>query len=215
VRVVRLFLAPFVVALVLVGWATGSATGAATRITAPSADPFHVALDASGEPVPFTITATGFLAGHLVFVEQCDGRLPSAPNWTPSRDCDVGGAPAPAVVDAKGTVQFLATDPNRAFNPVLGESPESLFNCIAPGGTAPKNDLTNYTNCQIRLSSNNVSATDDQVFASIVFGGSASGGGSSSSSPVGLVLIVVGVLIVTILVLVVFRRRRRSADVSA
>jgi len=188
-------------------------SGAATRITAPTSSPIHVALDARGKPVPFDIVADGFPAGHLVFIEQCDGRPKSAPNWTPARDCDVGGAPPPAIVDARGVVRFPAADVNHRFQPVLGESPESLFNCVESGGALPKNDLTNYTTCQVRVSTNNVQATDDQVFAAIVFGRSSSGGGSLSAGLIGG--IAAGVLLVLAVVAFVRSRRERTAITRA
>ena len=59
-------------------------------ITEPHGNPYHVKLDAQGQPVPFTITAAGFPAGSLVYVEQCDPQPPSATNWAPTRDCDIG-----------------------------------------------------------------------------------------------------------------------------
>ena len=59
---------------------------------------------------------------------------------------------------------FSATDPNQAFRPFKGESPQQLFNCLAPGQAAPNNGLKNYTNCQVRVSSNNTAVTADQAF---------------------------------------------------
>jgi hypothetical protein len=199
-------------ALFAFAFATATATGAGadTRITEPTAGPIHVALDPAGKPVPFTIVAKGFSAGHLVFIEQCDGRPPSAPNWTPARDCDVGGAPAPVIVDSQGNARFSATDPNHRFQPVLGESPETLFNCVQPAGPKPSNLLTNYTTCQIRVSSNNVQATDDQVFAAIVFGSTSSGAGSSRAGLIGGIF--AGVLVVVAGAAFLRSRRNRSGE---
>jgi hypothetical protein len=183
-------------------------SSAATRIVQPGDNPYHVVLDAQGKPQPFTVSATGFQPGHLVYLEQCNGRGPAEPNWSPSLDCDVGNAPPPAIVDKSGTATFATTDPDRKFTPFVGPSPSSLFNCLAPNGPHPNNGLTSYTNCQIRVSSNNVAATQDQVFSSIVFGGS--GGGSSHAGW----LIALGAVLVVLAILGLFLvlRGRSSAD---
>ncbi len=115
----------------------GAGAGAASRITEPVSNPYHVAIDASGKPVPFTIVADGLPAGRQAFIEQCDGLPPSAPNWSVDRDCDLGGSPSPVIVDPQGVARFSATDANHGFVPVMGESPQSLFNCLRPGAKAP------------------------------------------------------------------------------
>ena len=77
-------------------------------------NPYHVTLDAQGQPVPFTIVAAGFPAGSLVYVEQCDAQPPSAPNWSPTRNCDIGTSPPAASSSTpSGT---------RAFAPAIVES---------------------------------------------------------------------------------------------
>jgi hypothetical protein len=154
------------------------------------------------------VSASGFLPGHLVYLEQCNGRGPAEPNWSPSLDCDQGGAPPPAIVDPKGKVTFATTDPDRTFTPFLGASPSSLFNCVPPNGSHPNNGLPNYSNCQIRMSSNNTAATEDQVFLPIIFGGS--GGGSSHS--VWLIALGIVVVVLLILGLVVLLRGRSDSD---
>jgi len=44
-------------------------------------------------------------------------------------------------VSADGVASFPVSDPNRAFHPFVGESPQSIFNCTGAGVTAPHNDL--------------------------------------------------------------------------
>ncbi len=211
-RLGALFGAALIAMLAVGVVALESGAGAATRISEPKDNPVHVALDAQGKPVPFTITAEGFPAGRQAFVEQCDGRPTSAPHWSTTIDCDLGGSPSPAIIDAHGTATFSATDLNHRFVPVMGESPESLFNCVQPGAPAATNGLTNYTTCQIRVSTNNTQSTDDQVFTSIVFGsGSASGSGSSSgSSSTGVIVAIVAIVIVALIAGFVLARRGRS-----
>jgi hypothetical protein len=194
----------FPAALCTTAFAAGS-----TRITEPSGT-YHVVLDASGRPQPVTVVATGFAPGTNVFVEECDGRAPSEPRWSPSLDCDLGNAPAPAIADSTGTARFSKNDHNRQFVPVVGAGPSNLFNCIAPHSTPPANQLTSYTKCQIRVSTNNTAATDDQVFRAVVIGSGGSGGGSGTAVAAGVivVLVVVGAVVGTVLWL---RRRRPAA----
>src|SRR6476619_676034 len=78
-------------------------------ITTPSGSPFMVPGDASGNPLPFTVVATGFAPNALVSLEQCDGVAPSAPGWTPTTHCDLGSSQSPVLADGTGTATFLAT----------------------------------------------------------------------------------------------------------
>ena len=73
----------------------------------------------------------------------------------PQPDCDFGSAPAAAIADTDGTVTFSATDPNHAFHPFVGASPQELFNCLPPGAASLNNGLTDYRDCQVRVSTNN------------------------------------------------------------
>ncbi len=139
----------------------------ATTITKPSG-PYAVAADAKGNPAPFVIVATGFPAGSNIFAEQCDGNPPTTPQWSPTINCDLGSAPPPAIADANGVVTF---DGQSMFQPVAGASPQHLFNCIAPGTSPPKNHLKTYTNCKVRVSSNNSASTQDQTFLAITLPG--------------------------------------------
>ena len=208
-----------VVAVLVASVAPMGRAGAATTITEPSARPYHVNLDAQGHPQPFTVAAAGFPAGSLVYVEQCDPQPTSAPNWAPTRNCDIGSSPAPAIVDPSGRARFDAGDRNHAFQPFVGSGPEGLFNCLAPDAKSPKNGLPDFRACQVRVSSNNNQSTTDQVFLPIVLGNSSASAdakkpGSSSNST----LIVVGMVVVLVLVIagtwLAVRRRRTAARPS-
>jgi hypothetical protein len=58
-------------------------------------------------------------------------------------------------------------DSNHAFHPFRGESPQQLFNCLAPNQANLTNGLPNWHNCQIRVSTNNSFVTGDQSFLGI------------------------------------------------
>jgi hypothetical protein len=146
--------------------ATASAAYAGT-ITAPTGNPFVVPGDGAGNPVALTVTANGFTPGSLAYLEQCDGVATTSPGWSPTTNCDLGTSQAPALVDGTGTATFPANDPNRGFTPFKGESPQSLFNCLAPAAADLSNGLTNYRNCKIRVSSSNTNVTADQAFVNI------------------------------------------------
>jgi len=192
-------------------WTTASGA-ASTSISEPSGT-YHVVLDATGKALPVTVVAKGFKPGSQVFVEACNGRTPSDPNWSPTLDCDSGTATAPAIADSTGTARFSKTDRNRMFTPVVGASPSKLFNCIAPHSTPPSDDLTSYTTCQIRVASNNVLPTDDQVFRAVVIGS----GGSSGSGAAGVIFVIVMVLVLAGIAVgvVLWVRRRRTASAPA
>jgi hypothetical protein len=133
---------------------------AAAVITEP-AGPFAV----GGGPAAFRVVAQGFAPDANVFVEQCDGVPVSQAGWSPTIDCDLGSSPPPASADAIGVATF---DGSKIFQPFQGESPQSLFNCLSAHQAAPANRLRSYTNCQIRVSTNNASATTDQTLIAIV-----------------------------------------------
>ncbi len=155
------FLSALAAAMLLVGGVAD-----ATQITRPSASPFVVPAGAQA----FTVVATGFVPGSHVYVEQCDGVPPTAIGWDPTLDCDLGSAPPPATADETGTATFAG---KIAFEPFVGESPQAIFNCVAPGQRAPANNLKTFTNCKLRVSSNNASVTSDQVFRTLVLPASA------------------------------------------
>lgn len=151
----------------MAGLFVGVDPASAASITAPTGNPYVVPGNAGGDPIPFTVGATGFAVGSNVFVEQCDGVLPTAVGWDPTTNCDLGSSPAPQVADANGSVTFLLTDPNFAFSPFKGPSPQGIFNCLSPNDPSPANGLPDFRTCRIRVSSNNSAATADQVFLPI------------------------------------------------
>jgi hypothetical protein len=136
-------------------------------ISIPAANPFAAPGDPTAQPLPFTIVASGLTPGTQAFVEQCDGVAPSAIGWSPTIDCDLGSSPAPVTVDSGGNATFLASSVSHAFTPFKGLSPQSQFNCLASNDAGLTNGHPNFTNCQVRVSSNNSFATPDQSFFTI------------------------------------------------
>jgi hypothetical protein len=156
----------FAASIAVVALVAVFAGGAYGAITAPGTNPFTVPGDAAGNPIPFTITANGFAPGTPVLVEQCDGVPSTSAGWNPNLHCDLGTSPSSVLPDANGVATFTAGDPNHQFVPIKGESPSSFFNCIGPTDPPlmPTNGLTDYKNCQLRVSSNNSAVTADQQF---------------------------------------------------
>jgi hypothetical protein len=157
---------------------------AASTIVQPSGSPVTAAVPPTGQLAPVAVVAAGFAPGALVYVEQCDGVPPSEQQWTPTAHCDLGSSPAPAIADAGGKATFAAADANHAFRPFAGESPQSLFNCTAPGRKVPANGLPSFANCKLRVSTNNASVTVDQVFRVLAFRAAAVSSTTSPSSAV-------------------------------
>ncbi len=159
----------FMIAVAGAAIGLGTAPAGASTILQPSSSPVVVQVARAAEPPAVTVVAGGFPVRALVYVEQCDGVAPSVPQWSPTAHCDLGTSPAPAIVDDRGLATFSSTDANRAFRPFVGESPQSLFNCLAPGQAAPKNGLASYTDCTLRVSTNNAAVTADQTFRALAF----------------------------------------------
>ena len=111
----------------------------------------------------------GLRRTRSVSLEQCDGVAHTSPGWWPTTHCDLGSSQSPVLADGTGTATFLSTDPNHAFTPFKGESPQSLFNCLSPNDPAlsPVNSLQDFRECQIRVSTSNTTVTADQSFLSI------------------------------------------------
>jgi len=145
-----------------------SAVPASAAIVTPATNPFNVPGNAAGTPLSFTITANGFSPGQQVSVEQCDGVAPTVPGWSPTIHCDNGTSPAAVTADGNGSVTFPANDPNFGFVPVKGLSPSGLFNCLAPTDPPSNNGHPDFTNCQVRVSTNNAAPTSDQSFLTMV-----------------------------------------------
>jgi hypothetical protein len=188
------------------------AATAATSITKPSTSPVAVPADNTGKPVAITVEATGFTPNESVYVEQCDGKAPTAPDWQAPLDCDLGSVPAAAIARDDGSVTFLATDPNHAFTPFAGPSPQLLFNCLAPKAASTKNAVRSYRNCQLRVSSNNTTETADQQFLTLTLpDGPGSGGaapGDSGSDFPSVIVIGIGTLVVVGFAIFLLQRRR-------
>ncbi|MGZ6969325.1 MAG: hypothetical protein ACXVKN_16475 [Acidimicrobiia bacterium] len=164
--------------------ATAPSVSAAT-ITSPTGNPFVVPGNAAGQPLAFTVSATGYTAGDQVFIEQCDGVATTATGWDPTVNCDLGTSPAAAVANASGVVTFSATDPNHAFKPFKGFSPQGLFNCLGPSDPSPNNGATDYRNCKLRVSTNNSAGTSDQVFLNLQLPNTVGAAPSFSGTPSG------------------------------
>jgi hypothetical protein len=165
---------------------TAPVPAAASAIVEPSTSPIVVAFAISRPPAAITVVANGFAAGSLAYVEQCDGVAPTTPLWSPTVHCDLGSSPAPAIADRRGLATFSSTDRNRAFRPFEGESPQSLFNCLAPAQHPPANGLATFTNCTLRVSTSNTAVTADQTFLAMELEASpappATGGGSTAAA---------------------------------
>jgi hypothetical protein len=196
--------------LVVAATALYGSASAATTLVEPTGNPFVIPLDAAGNPAAFTIVASGFPPGTLVYVEQCGGRPSTDAHWRVTLDCDTGTSPSSAIVDANGVARFNADDHNRAFRPIMGPSPSGNFNCLPEGASSPKNGLADYRSCFVRVSSNNYQATDDQLFLPFVLRTKTSSSSSSSSRPWIAALIVVAAAGIVITALVLFTRRRST-----
>ncbi|HEV7526679.1 MAG TPA: hypothetical protein VGP92_17060 [Acidimicrobiia bacterium] len=161
----------FIHAAALIG--VGAAIGFGAVVINAGASPspetgtnLNVLGDKIGHPLAVRISGSGFAPGSLVYAEQCDGTDPAGVGWSPTSNCDLGSSPSPVIADDSGKAVLLATDANHAFKPFKGESPQSLFNCLSPNQATltASNGLSDYRNCQVRLSSNNVASTSDQQF---------------------------------------------------
>jgi hypothetical protein len=150
--------------LVVAGLLALTGAAFAGTITTPSTNPFAVPGDSTGNPQPFTVVGSGFAPNTNIFAIICDGTPSTTPGWDPTLNCDNLTAPAPVASSSTGVATFSATDPNAAIHPFKGASPNLMFNCIAPGDAQPTNGLPTFTNCQVRISSNNASSTSDQTF---------------------------------------------------
>ncbi|HUI50061.1 MAG TPA: hypothetical protein VL119_15325 [Acidimicrobiia bacterium] len=141
---------------------------AATAITTPSSSPFVVPSDGSGNPLSFTVVATGFAKGVNVYVEICDGVPPNSSGWDPTLDCDNGASNPPVISDpTTGTATFTSPGP-REFDPVKGIQPSGQFNCIGPDDPPSNNGVPDWTNCQLKVSTSNTAFSPDQVFLTLV-----------------------------------------------
>jgi hypothetical protein len=139
----------------------------AGTVTQPTTNPIVVPASAGGAPYSFTVQGSGFEPGSQVYIEQCDGTNPSDVFWDPTLNCDLGSSPAPAAADAGGNVTFGSNDLNHKFTPFKGTSPQGLFDCLAPNDPASVSGNPSFSNCKVRLSTNNSAVTSDQVFFAV------------------------------------------------
>jgi hypothetical protein len=140
---------------------------AAVIVTVPLTNPFVVPGDAQGNPVPFTITATGFANQQAVFVQQCDGVPPTAQNYSVNDHCDIQTSGAPVNANVQGDATFDASDPSVALNVFKGLGPSGTFYCLSPNDPAPITTLPVWRNCQVRVSGGTIGDTSAQAFFSI------------------------------------------------
>ncbi len=146
----------------------------------------------AGTPLPFEIQGSGYGAHQNIDVEICDGTPSTANGWDPTINCDLATSPPPAGADASGNVTFAGTNANNSIGIFRGQSPSDDFNCLAPEDvpsgsvhnpdgsiTLPSSDsqtangeavdpsVPAWTNCQLRMSSNDSASTSDQAFLAL------------------------------------------------
>ena len=185
----------------------------AGSVTTPSSNPFTVPGDTAGTPQSFTITATGYTPGTLVYVEQCDGTPSTAPGWQPTENCDLGTSPAGKIADTNGTVTFTANDANWGFTPFKGLSPQGLFTCGSPTDTNPNDGLPFSKACQVRVSTSNTTVTADQTFFTITLPDAETPPPSTPEAPYAVLLPLGAVAVGGTFLL--FRKRRGDGPVAA
>lgn len=187
---------------------TTTASAATPKIEDPG-DPYQAVVDRTGHTGAVTVRASGFVPGELVNVMLCATTPARKPRFVLTLDCDVGTAPAPVLVDAKGIATFGASDHNHAFTPTYGTSPQGLFHCIAKGDPPPRDGNPVSTTCAIRVATNNFNRTDDETYTDVVY--SHTGNGGKSSVPI-VVVIGLGAGVLAGVLIVVLRHRPQSAS---
>jgi LPXTG-motif cell wall-anchored protein len=151
----------------------GAAVASAATVTTPASSPFVVPGDAAGNPQPFTVQASGFVPGTTIFITQCDGVAPSDPAWTVGLDCDFGSAPGGVTADPSGVATFSGAHqfvPFKSASDVQGK-----FNCLGPADPPSGNGAPDWTNCRLRVSTNNTVVTADQAFLVLTMPNAATG----------------------------------------
>jgi hypothetical protein len=126
--------------------AFASTPASAAIIQPSSAHSVNVSLNAKGDPVPFTLEASGYQPGEPVYVEVCDGEPEGVGLWSPTSDCDETTSGAAVQAGSNGDVIF----PVGGQSEVLlfrGASPDQRFNCLAAAdikkGAAPATGMGN------------------------------------------------------------------------
>jgi hypothetical protein len=211
---------------------------AATSFTQPTSNPFTVPVVQSGStagtPLTFPVAGTGYLTNQQVFIEICDGNNASTfPGWDPNANCDLATSPAASTAQGTaGTTSWPATTASNSIVDFRGTSPQGIFNCVAQEdvqgvpqnsdgsytltASATKNGeplapgVPSWTNCQLRMSSNNSAVTADQVFITLTIPNTPTGV-PEASFPVLLPIGAAGLLAAGV---IITRRRRHSARMA-
>jgi hypothetical protein len=108
-----------------------SATSASAAIVEPASGSYTVQLDAKGDPIPFTIEASGYAPDEPVYLEICDGVPATKAGWSPTVDCDGTTSGAAVAANGKGIATFAAGGQSEVLL-FRGASPTRSFNCVAP-----------------------------------------------------------------------------------
>jgi hypothetical protein len=172
----------------------------------------------AGKPAPFDVVVDGYPAvsgvNPKVFEQICDGVDPTDPSWDPSVDCDAGTAGSNAVANG-GVASFPAADSNLHIRPFRGESPSSLFNCIAPGDPDPGNGLPTFggtasSHCTLRTVQDTLGGTTKQQFLQLTL--QPAGGPVTPEVPYAVILPLSAVAVGGAFF---FLRRRRASRLAA
>jgi hypothetical protein len=107
-----------------------SATPASAAIVKPSSGSYVVKLDAKGNPIPFTVEASGYAADEPVYLEICDGVPASEAGWSPTIDCDGTTSGAAVAANGRGVATFAVGSQSEVLL-FRGASPTRSFNCVA------------------------------------------------------------------------------------
>ncbi len=199
------------------------------------ANGFTFPVNAAGNPTRQDVKTTNFPIG-LVFIEACDGKSPAARGYDAALDCDNTTAPAPVSSTGPTFVEnFTTANADRAAMAFRGAGGSGTYNCLAPEdvkpGTGPKADgsvtpigpmtkngnvidlsVPSWSNCQIRVSSNNASNTQDQAYITYVLPNTGPGPVTPEVPlavilPLGAAALFAGGLFIN--------RRRRTSSVAA
>jgi hypothetical protein len=135
--------------------------------TAPGAPNLSCTASNVGKPASFAISATGFPLNGQIFAIICDGTPASAPGWDPTVNCDNLTSPAGRPTGTTGANTWDPNNINQRIGVFDGPSPGGSFNCLYPGEADPGNGLASFTNCQLRVASNNAAVTADQAFVTL------------------------------------------------
>ncbi len=160
---------------------------------------FTLPADAKGNPLPPDVVSTNFPPNNSIFIEVCDGKSPSAQGYDVTIDCD--NTTSPTQILSQGLTyqeMFTKANHNEEVLPFRGQGGSDVFNCLAPedvkAGTRPAADgsvtpigsttkngntidtfVPSWSNCKVKVSSNNASNTSDQSFITFALSNTPSG----------------------------------------